>query len=277
MQPKVSAVIITYNEAANIARTLNQLYWCDEIIIVDSHSSDDTIDICTEYGCTIYSRHFTGFGEQKRFAVDKAKNDWVLCIDADECLTDKLIEEIQVELKNPGEYKAFQIPMHLVFRGYEFKYGKESKGVFTRLFNKRYTTVSLDKVHESFKVTGPVKKLKGIILHYSYRNLTQYLTKLNCYSSLGAEISVAKKKNKSQALIYISLPFYFTKFYFLEQNFLNGKNGFYWASLCSYYHFIKYIKMQDIRENEVLTKANFIQKKTVVAAHSIAYTPDLVS
>ena len=84
----VSAVIITFNEEQNINETLSKLWWCDEIIIVDSGSKDKTVEICEQYGCSVYFRAFNGFGEQKNFGVSKAKNDWILCIDADEVLTD---------------------------------------------------------------------------------------------------------------------------------------------------------------------------------------------
>src|SRR5579859_4130201 len=91
---KLSAVIITYNESRNIRRTLSRLYWCDEIVILDSHSTDDTVAICQEFGCKVYFKAFEGYGTQKRYAVDLAKNDWVLCLDADEVLSDALIAEI---------------------------------------------------------------------------------------------------------------------------------------------------------------------------------------
>ncbi|MBS1662284.1 MAG: glycosyltransferase family 2 protein, partial [Bacteroidetes bacterium] len=121
----VSAVIITHNESRNIRRTLSRLQWCDEIIILDSFSTDDTVAICRELGCEIYFRTFDGYGTQKRHAVSLAKNDWVLCLDADEVLSEQLIQEIVHEMKNPV-YSGYRLPMNLVFLGREFCYGKES-------------------------------------------------------------------------------------------------------------------------------------------------------
>jgi glycosyltransferase involved in cell wall biosynthesis len=95
---QVSAVLITCNEGRNIRRTLSKLYWCDEVIVVDSHSTDDTVAICEEFGCRVFLKTFEGYGAQKRYAVLKASNDWVLCIDADEVLSDALIFEIRAEL-----------------------------------------------------------------------------------------------------------------------------------------------------------------------------------
>src|SRR5258708_25020501 len=90
---KISAVIITYNEGGNIRRTLSKLAWCDEIVIVDSYSTDNTADICREFGARIFFKTFEGYGAQKKFAVSRAKNDWILCIDADEVLSDDLCRE----------------------------------------------------------------------------------------------------------------------------------------------------------------------------------------
>jgi glycosyltransferase involved in cell wall biosynthesis len=94
----VSAVIITYNEQKIIADTLSRLWWCDEIIVVDSGSTDKTVEICEQYGCSVFTRTFTGFGDQKNYGVSKASNDWILCIDADEILSESLVDEIRKEL-----------------------------------------------------------------------------------------------------------------------------------------------------------------------------------
>ena len=248
MKAKVSAVIITYNEALNLSRTLSQLYWCDEIIVVDSYSTDETLDICNRYGCKVFSHPFSGYGEQKRYAIDQAAHEWILSLDADEYLTKELVDELQEELEDTGVYRGYLIPMNLVFRGYEFKYGKENRRYFLRLFNRNWGCMSNTKVHEHIEVKGPVKNLKNNILHYSYLDIDQYIYKINKYSTLGAAVNIEKCKVKNQALIYLSIPFYFIKYYFVERNFLNGKNGFYWSVLSSFYHFVKYIKMQDLKQ-----------------------------
>src|SRR5450631_3938875 len=124
--PPVTAVIITYNESANLRRTLSQLFWCEEIVIVDSFSTDGTDSIARKFKCRLLQRQFSGFGDQKSFAVSQSKNDWILCLDADEYLTRELIEEIRKELINPGEYRAFSFPSNLVFRKQRFRFGRES-------------------------------------------------------------------------------------------------------------------------------------------------------
>lgn len=243
---KVSAVIITYNEAVNLKRTLSQLYWCDEIVIVDSYSNDDTLSVCRDYKCKIVQRYFEGYGKQKRFGVSQALNEWILFIDADEYLTQELVTEIKKELKNSVNYSGYKIPMNLVFRGKEFRFGKESNRYFIRLFKKKDTEISSDKVHEKIIVNGKCKKLKNKILHYSYNNIHQCINKLNCYSTIGAEMENEKGKRKHQILIYIAIPYYFVRYYLIDRNFLNGVNGFYWSFYSTVYHFSKYVKMKDL-------------------------------
>lgn len=135
---KVSAVIITHNEAKTIRQTLSRLSWCDEIIVVDSYSKDNTVAICKEYKCAVYLKTFQGYGEQKQHAVSKASNDWILSIDADEVLSEALCMEIYKELKRGPSYAGYRIPSTLVFAGKEFLYGKETWQYQLRLFNKKH-------------------------------------------------------------------------------------------------------------------------------------------
>jgi len=246
---KVSAVIITYNEEKIIRKTLSQLYWCDEIVVVDSYSTDNTVAICREFGCDVYSRTFDGYGSQKQFAISRATNDWVLCIDADEIPTDNLIKEIRSIHPNTI-YAAFSFPMNMVFLDKEFLHGKESGRHFIRLFNRERGGVTADSVHESFKVVGPIKKLQHTILHYSYTSIHQCIEKLNRYSTLSSGISHGKGKNKSTLAVLFGLPFNFLKYYLLERNCLNGMKGFYWSVFASYYHFLKYAKLKEMKQPE---------------------------
>jgi glycosyltransferase involved in cell wall biosynthesis len=246
---RVSAVIITHNEAINIRRTLGQLWWCDEIIVVDSFSTDNTIEVCRQYGCAVYQRAFDGYGAQKQYAVSLEKNDWVLCIDADEVLTNELVDEIQQEMMSPAA-QGYLVPMRFVFMGKQFKFGKESWRYFLRLFNKQSGTFNHLKVHEKIELAGSTKKLKYNILHYSYRDVSQYFEKFNKYSSYGAEMSHGQGKKRSLALIVCAIPLNFFKYYFIERNFLNGLSGFYWSVFNAFYHFVKYIKIREIYAQE---------------------------
>jgi glycosyltransferase involved in cell wall biosynthesis len=251
---KVSAVIITLNEAAIIADTISRLWWCDEIIIIDSGSTDDTVRICEELGCSVFFRSFNGFGEQKNFGVSKIRNDWVLCIDADEILTEPLIDEIRAELKRPDNvYAAFAIPRNLVFMNKVFEHGRESHSSLIRLFNKKKGSWDGAVVHEKVSVEGAVKNLKNKILHYSYHDYSQFLSKINLYSSLGSRKLFAKGSNKGKAVIILAIPFNFFKYYIIDRNFLNGYKGFVWAVFNTFYHFVKYLKLSELKRKEIKT------------------------
>lgn len=241
---KVSCVIITFNEEANIRRCIEALTWCDEIIVVDSGSTDHTLEICKSFHCKIHFKDFNGFGEQKRFAVSLAINNWVLNIDADEVISDKLKEEIISELsKTEIEFSGFYLPRSLYFLGRRFKYGRESKEFYLRLFNKNHGNFSEDKVHEKVLVDDKTKSLKGELLHYSYTSLHQYFEKFNNYTSSAAQSFFNKGKKRSLVITIIGFPFYFLKNYFLNGNVLNGKQGFLWALFSSFYPIVKYAKL----------------------------------
>jgi len=243
----VSAVIITHNESLNIRRTLSRLYWCDEIIILDSYSTDDTVAICREFGCDIHFRPFDGYGTQKRHAVSLAKNDWILCIDADEVLSEELVGEITREMSHKPSFAGYRLPMNLVFLGKEFRYGKESQRYFLRLFNRQTGNFNADTVHEKIEVRGSIGNMENRILHYSFHSLQQWLDKCNRYTTMGAEGAVKKGKNKSFLAILVCLPFYFFRYLFVERNILNGAKGFYWSVLSTVYHFVKYIKIRELQ------------------------------
>ncbi|NML21316.1 glycosyltransferase family 2 protein [Pseudoflavitalea sp. G-6-1-2] len=267
---KVSAVIITFNEESNIRRTLRQLHWCDEIIVVDSHSTDSTVAICREFNATVYYRDFDGYGPQKRFAVSMASNPWVLCIDADEVLSDELVDEIlQITPEEAQANSGFAFKMNLVFLGKEFKHGKESGRHFLRLFNKEQGGFTEDKVHEAIRVNGPVKKLNHILLHYSYHSFHQCLEKNNRYSTISAEMAFSKGKKKHVLAILFALPFNFFKYYLLERNLLNGLKGFYWSTLLSFYHFFKYVKLNELHR-QAGKKSRHQQGSITISANSFS-------
>jgi glycosyltransferase involved in cell wall biosynthesis len=248
--PKVSAVIITYNEERIIKETLSKLWWCDEIIIIDSGSTDKTVEICRQFGCDVFTRSFEGYGEQKKYGVSKAKNDWILCIDADEVLSEPLIDEIKTELnKNEISCSGFAIPRTLVYLNKPFRYGKEANDFIIRLFNKQKGDWDGSLVHEKVILNGNVGRLSQIIFHYSYFSYTQHLYKINHYSSLGATKLLKNGKNKNKYLVALSIPFYFIRYYIFHRNFLNGFHGFVWSLLNSLYHFLKYAKLDELKKN----------------------------
>ncbi|MDR3652939.1 MAG: glycosyltransferase family 2 protein [Paludibacter sp.] len=242
---KISAVIITYNEELRVRRTLESVKWCDEIIVVDSCSTDKTVDICNEYSnCKVYSQPFLGYGLQKKFAVDQATNNWVISIDADEVMTDALIKEIKMLLNKPVlSISGFYIPLKLVFMNKEFKYGNVKK---LCLFDKTKGNFDSQNLHEVVHVSGKTIKLRRKILHYSYKDIHHYISKMNDYTTIYAKERSKNGKRVSRTMSIFRFSFEFTKQYFLECNFLNGYAGFVWSILSSSYVFVKLAKLHEI-------------------------------
>lgn len=246
----ISTIIIARNEAENLKLSLPRLSWCKDIILVDDNSTDDTVKIAESFGCRIFSRTFDGYGTQKQFAVSKTENNWILNIDADEVLTNKLIEEIQLLPTENNAMVGYEIPVRHVFLGKTFKYGKESKYYHLRLFDKTKGNFDDAKVHEKVRLQGKTGKLNNIILHHSYKDLDHYFEKFNRYTSIGA--LKLKEKGKSRNLLFTvaGLPIYFLKHYFIYGNFLNGKQGFIWSYLNAWYHVVKYLKLHELNSKK---------------------------
>ena len=212
----ISVVIITYNCGEILKKTLEAVQWCDEILIVDSGSTDKTLKVCKQFNCNIHSHPFEGYGKQKKHAVQLAKYDWVLSIDGDEIVTSSLKNEIETlfsrELVNEHGYL---IPITLVFLDKIFRFGNENKKLHLRLFDRRYGNFNEASVHESISLEGNIKTLKHEILHYSYLNIQHYFEKLNHYTSYFVKEASQKKKKVSRFKIIARIPIDFISFYLL--------------------------------------------------------------
>lgn len=246
----ISVFIIAKNEADNLKLSLPKLYWCDDIILINDNSTDDTVAIAEHFGCKVYNRAFDGFGTQKQFAVSKTSHQWVLNIDADEVLSNELIEEILKLNLNSTNIAGYTIPIRHVFLGKVFLHGKESKFYHLRLFNKNFGNFDDAKVHEKVKLNGAVKPFENVVLHYSYKDLKHYFEKFNHYTSIGALKLKEKGKQRNLIFTFASFPFYFIKHYLIYANILNGKAGFIWSYLNALYHVVKYLKLHELNSKK---------------------------
>ncbi len=242
---QISVIIIAKNEEENLSKSLPNLTWCNEIILIDDFSTDNTAQIASMYGCKIFQRKLDNFGKQKQFAVAQTSNNWVLNLDADEILSDALIDELK-SLPKADDISGYELPIRNVFLNRIFKYGKESNFYHLRLFNKQKGNFDDAIVHEKIVLSGITQKLKNVVFHHSYKNIEHYITKLNHYSSIGAKKLFALGRKKSLILIILSFPIYFIKHYFFYGNILNGKEGFIWSYLNAWYHTIKYLKLRQM-------------------------------
>ncbi|MFM2343722.1 MAG: hypothetical protein RLZZ210_330 [Pseudomonadota bacterium] len=264
----VSVILITKNEAKNIKLCLNSILWADEIIIVDSGSTDGTLEIIQEISqdtniIKVYQHtDWQGFGIQKNVALSYASNDYVLSIDADEVLSPELIKSIQniclnstnnnLDIINNSMYKLLRLNY---FCGKAVKYSGWQNDYVVRLFNKKYACFSNDKVHEkvilrSNNVKVNDNKLDGLLHHYSYTSYSQVLNKIEQYSSLGAEQLYAKNKKSSFFNAVTHGISAFIKSFIFKFGFLDASVGFNIAimnALASYY---KYIKLRQMHLNK---------------------------
>jgi glycosyltransferase involved in cell wall biosynthesis len=241
---KLSAVIITFNEERFIEATLRALDFCDEIVVVDSGSTDATVSICKKFNSIVLTRPFDGYGAQKEYAVSRASNNWVLAIDADEIVTDELKQEIIAVLSRDTEdVQGFYIPISLVFLGKLLRFGGEYKKPHVRLFNRTAGTFTKDTVHEHADINGKKLTLKNHILHYSYDGISDYLSKFNSYTSIAAEALYRKNRKATKYGIFIRFPVSFLKIYIIKGCIFDGYRGFLWSLFSSLYPVVKFAKL----------------------------------
>ncbi|MFK7060413.1 glycosyltransferase family 2 protein [Flavobacterium oreochromis] len=246
----ISVFIITFNEEKIISKCLEKLDWVNEVIVIDSGSSDRTVSICEKYGVKVIYNKFENFGIQKQFALEQTTNRWVLSLDADEVLSDSLIEEIKkIDLEKTSK-KGFLIPRTHVFLNKIFRHGNENKKPILRLFDKNNGCFTADKVHEVIKVEGALGVLSNEMLHYTVFDLSTAIQKQIKYSLLSGELFFEKGKKASLLKPFIKFPFEFIRVYFIQRNILNGYEGFVWSMFSAFGSFLKYAKLYDLHQNK---------------------------
>ena len=223
---KLSVIIITQNEQELIRDCLESISWADEIIIVDSGSTDNTLDICREYTNNILiNTDWQGFGYQKNLALQQATEEWVLSIDADERVTPELKQQIQLAART-GSHIAYKIPRLAYFLGKEMRHGGWWPDYVLRLFLRKKARFSDDIVHERVLIEGAIGRLKTPLLHYSYTSLEQVLVKNDKYSTAAAIKAHAQGKQSSLSKALAKAGWTFLRAYILRRGFLDGKEGF---------------------------------------------------
>ena len=238
----LSAVIITKNAGTQLAQCLASVSFCDEVLVVDSGSSDDTIDLARAAGATILEQPWLGYGPQKRFAVERAKHDWVLCIDADELVSEPLKKSMLDALGAP-QARVYAMPRCNRFLGRWLKHGEGYPDWSTRLFHREAAQWSEDPVHEKVVAREPVARLEGDLQHDSAETLEIYLDKQNRYTSLQAENMHARGQATTIAHLVFSPLARFIKFYFFRFGFLDGVPGFIHVCIGCMNSFNKYAKL----------------------------------
>ncbi len=248
MKHKISIFIITYNEAHIISKCLEKLKTFDEIIVVDSGSTDATVSICESFGAKVISHKFENFGLQKQFALEQTTHDWVLSLDADEVLSNALITELH-NIKHQEDINAYTIPRTHVFLNKIFRNGAESKRPIVRLFDKNFGKFTPNKVHETIEINGKIGKLHQEMLHYTVFDVNTAIQKQIKYAMLSGELLYEKNKKSSILKIIIKFPFDFFRYYVLQRNFLNGYAGFTWSMFAAFSNYLKYARLKELDDN----------------------------
>lgn len=253
MRQPLSVAIITLNAASQLEACLQSVCFADDIVIVDSGSTDGTQALAQGFGARVIAQDWLGFGPQKQFAVEAAKHDWVLCLDADERVTPDLQKNIEFALKSPSTV-GFRFARCNRFLGRYLKFGEGYPDWSLRLFDRRHGRWSNDAVHEKVEIDGTVDTLSGDLLHDSAETLASYLTKQNRYTSLAAESAVAAGKRAGTARLMLSPFVRFIKFYLLRQGFRDGLPGLIHISIGCFNSFSKYAKMIELQKSSAASR-----------------------
>ena len=243
----LSVAIITKNEEANLARTLESVRWADEIVIVDCGSTDRTAEIARTFGVKFFVEEWKGFGAQKNSALAKGSGDWVLALDADEEVSPELAEEIRALLNSSPAQEAYFLPRRNYFLGRWIRHGGYYPDRKLRLFRQGGCRFEESVVHETIRPAGPAGHLRGNLLHHAYPTLDSYIEHMNRYSALGATQAVARGKT-SRGLaaffwnVFIVPVATFKYNYLFRLGFLDGREGFLLHMYHSAYVSWKYAK-----------------------------------
>ncbi|MBS4029019.1 MAG: glycosyltransferase family 2 protein [Ignavibacteriales bacterium] len=250
----LSVIVITYNEEHNIEECLRTISWANEIVVVDSHSTDATVVLANKFTDKVFLVEGKGYAAAKNFALEKTSGEWILWLDADERVTEELAKEIQAVLEQSSiVFNGFEIARRAYFLGKWIQHCGWYPGYVIRLFRKDSARFKELAVHEILEFSTPkVSRLRGNLLHFTDPNLFHYFQKFNKYTSLAAEELEKKNILFSLSDIIIRPLWMFFKMYFVKRGFMDGIQGFILCVCSSLYVFVKYAKLWE--RNEVRSK-----------------------
>ena len=243
-RPKLSACIIAMNEDDRIGDCIRSLEFCDEVVVIDSHSTDQTREIASELGARVIERDWPGCIAQRDYSIRQAQHDWILCMDADERVSDELRDEI-LRLRDagfPGK-KGWKLLRVSFYMGKWIRHGTWYPDYVMRLFDRRAAKVSGNEPHDRIDVSGKTGLLKSEFLHFPYRSLAEHLQKMDKYTTIMADTMNKKGRRASILHIVINPWVRFVKYYVIKRGFFDGWRGLVMAYLAAQYVRLKYIKL----------------------------------
>ncbi len=246
---KISAAIICFNEEDKIERCLQSVVWADEIVVLDSFSSDKTVEICKKYTDRVYQHAFEGHIQQKNRVLDLCNYEWVFSIDADEVMTGELVDEILAMIER-GEplIDGFYVRRKIWYLGKWIKHGNWYPDYKLRLFRRSKARWGGINPHDKIILNGESKKLKGELLHYSYDNVEDQINTINKFTTIMSKEYFRLGKKAGYTNLIFRPFFSFFKSYVIKRGFLDGKRGFIIAVLESYYVFLKFVKVYELQK-----------------------------
>ena len=248
---KLTVTVITYNESAHIAAALQSVSWADEIVVVDSHSSDDTVAIARPYATRIETRDWPGYGAQKNYAATIASNDWILSIDADERVTPELADEIRATLATEPAQRGFRVPRVTWYLGRWIRSTDWYPDYQLRLYDRRAATWNSRRVHESVDIQGTPGVLRHELQHYAYRDISHHLATIDRYTSLAAEQWFAEGRRTSALEMLVHPRLAFLRNYLLRGGIREGAPGLLVSRMNAYYVFLKFAKLWELQNRPV--------------------------
>lgn len=265
----ISVAIITKNEEEDITYALESVKDFEDIVVVDSFSTDRTSEICKKYTNKVIQHKWQGYSKQKQLAVNNADKEWVLILDADERVTPELKDEMCEKIKN-NSFSGFYIPRRNFFLGKWIRHSGWWPDYTLRLFKKDVSYVEPREVHERVFVKGSVGYFKKPLEHFTYKTIASYIDKMENYSTLSAKELLNKKVPLLITLMWINPILVFFKMFFLRQGFKDGIHGFILAVLYSSYTFLKYTKVWEKKNcSNILRNAEASNKiSIIIIAHN---------
>jgi len=243
---KISAAIITFNEERNISRAMESLRCCDEIVVVDSGSTDRTVELALKLGARVIDCNWRGYAGQKNYASDQCRNDWILSLDADEALSEALEAEIWHIKKNGPTFDAYTMPRLAQYLGRWILHSGWYPDRKVRLFDRRLAKWVGGYVHESVVVEGSIGHLESNLLHFTCNSLSEHLKTMDRYTTLAAEQLVAQQTPIGWTQLALDPPWTFFQTYVLHRGFLDGTEGLAIAYMAALYNFLKYAKAKNM-------------------------------
>lgn len=239
---KISATIITFNEERNVARAIESLRCADEIIVVDSGSHDRTVEIAEKLGARVLDRNWSGYSDQKNWAAEQARHDWILSLDADEAVSEMLEAEIWQLKKNGMTADAYTMPRLAQYLGRWILHSGWHPDRKIRLYDRRKAQWEGKFVHEGLSVNGKLETLDGPLLHFTCQSLSEHLRTMDRYTTLAAEQLVERRARITMGHLLFKPWWEFFRTYLLKRGFQDGAEGLAIAWMGALYMFLKYAK-----------------------------------